>query len=225
MMLPAAHARPYRGLPMEGMLARWYAKNTSGSLAEFRSLAKRIAAGLPHGAAVLEIAPGPGFLAIELARLGCRVTGIDISRTFVQLAQDEARRAGVEVDFRVGDAAHLPLADSRANAGFDFIVCRAAFKNFGDPVGALAEMHRVLRPGGRALILDMRRDATKEAISDEVSRMNLDLVGRLMTTTILRRLRKRAYSRQDFDAMAAATPFGVADIVEGPIGFEVWLTK
>jgi hypothetical protein len=53
---------------MEGMIATWYAKNTAGSLAEFRDLAKRVAAELRPGALVLEIAPGPGYLAVELAR-------------------------------------------------------------------------------------------------------------------------------------------------------------
>src|SRR5262249_35453455 len=157
--------KPYKGIGMEGMIATWYAKNTGKSIAEFRELAKRVASGLPPGARVLEIAPGPGYLAIELAQLGpYRITGIDVSHSFLRIAREKAVRAGVEVDFREGDAAALPSAADQ----FDFIVCRAAFKNFSDPVGALREMHRVLRQGGKALIIDMRSDASDKAIVDEV---------------------------------------------------------
>src|SRR5262245_33821234 len=149
-MITAHKSKPYKGIGMEGMLATWYAKNTAKSIDDFRALAKRIAAQLSPGNAVLEIAPGPGYLAIELARLGSyEVTGVDISHSFVRIATANAARAGAQVTFRHGDAAGLPFA---ADA-FDFIVCRAAFKNFSDPVGALREMHRVLRPGGRTLIL------------------------------------------------------------------------
>src|SRR6476659_8233374 len=119
-------AKPYKGMGMEGMIAAWYAKNTGKSIAEFRDLAKRIATQLRPGDRVLEIAPGPGYLAIELARLGSyRVTGLDVSRSFVRIASENAARADGEVDFREGDAAALPFAADV----FDFIVCRAAFKN------------------------------------------------------------------------------------------------
>ena len=214
--------KPYKGLGMEGMIATWYAKNTGKSIAEFRSLAKRIAEGLGPRDHVLEIAPGPGYLAIELAKLGqYRISGLDVSRTFVRIARDNAARAGVEVDFREGDAAALPFgADT-----FDFIVCRAAFKNFSDPVGALREMHRVLQPGGRALIIDMRKDATGQSIVDEVAKMHLGSIDAFLTRTTLSALRKQAYSRQDFERMAEATPFGRCDILEQPLGFEVGLVK
>ncbi len=85
----------------------WYAKITRKDLEEFRrlrpgSLAGRIGAGV----AVLEVAPGPGYLAIELAKLGpYRVAALDISRSFVRMAAENARKAGVPVDFRHGDAA------------------------------------------------------------------------------------------------------------------------
>src|SRR5262249_40845212 len=135
--------KAYRGIPMEGMLATWYARNTAKMSEEFLACAQRVAAHLSPGAAVLEAAPGPGYLAVELARLvPYRVAGIDISETFVRLASEHAARAGVEVVFRQGDAAALPFPSET----FDFVVCRAAFKNFSDPVGALTEMHRVLRP-------------------------------------------------------------------------------
>jgi ubiquinone/menaquinone biosynthesis C-methylase UbiE len=214
--------KPYRGMGMEGMIATWYAKNTGKSIAEFRDLAKRIAAQLQPGDRVLEVAPGPGYLAIELARLGSyRITGLDVSRSFVRIASENAARADVEVDFREGDAAALPFAADV----FDFVVCRAAFKNFSDPVGALREMRRVLRPGGRALIIDMRRDASGKSITDEVAKMHLGRIDAFLTRTTLSALRKRAYSRQDFERMVQATPFGRCDIVEQPLGFEVGLVK
>jgi len=88
---------------------------------------------LPAGACVLDVAPGPGFFAIELAKLGdFRITGLDISRTLVKIAAKNARTAGVNVDFRLGNASAMPFADE----SFDFVYCSAAFKNFSEPVKA-----------------------------------------------------------------------------------------
>jgi len=213
--------KPYKGLGMEGMIAAWYAKNTGKSIAEFRDLAKRIADRLSSGDRVLEVAPGPGYLAIELARLGYRIAGLDVSRTFVRIARENAAGAGVQVDFQEGDAAALPFA---ADA-FDFVICRAALKNFSDPVGALREMHRVLRSGGKAMIIDMRNDASSKSIIDEVAKMHLGRIDALLTRTTLSALRRRAFSRQDLERMAQATPFGRCDIVEQALGFEVTLVK
>jgi ubiquinone/menaquinone biosynthesis C-methylase UbiE len=215
-------AKPYKGIGMEGMIATWYAKNTGKSIAEYRNLAKRIAEGLKPGDRVLEVAPGPGYLAIALAQLGSyRVAGLDVSRTFVRMARENALCSRVEVDFREGDAAAMPFAAE----AFDFIVCRAAFKNFSDPVGALREMHRVLGPGGRALVIDMRSDASGKAIVDEVAKMHLGRIDAFLTRTTLSALTKRAYSKADFERMVQATAFGRCDIAEQPIGFEVGLVK
>jgi ubiquinone/menaquinone biosynthesis C-methylase UbiE len=214
--------KPYKGIAMEGMIATWYAKNTGKSIAEFRKLAKRIADGLRPGDHVLEVAPGPGYLAIALAELGrYRIVGLDISRSFVGIARDNATRNRVEVDFQEGDAAAMPFPAE----AFDCVVCRAAFKNFSDPVGALAEMHRVLRPGGRALIFDMRKDASDESVADEVAKMNLGGIDAFITRVTLSALRKRAYSRQDVERMLEATPFERCDIREESLGFEIELVR
>jgi ubiquinone/menaquinone biosynthesis C-methylase UbiE len=157
----------YRGLPLEGYLARWYAKITRNSLAEYHKAAADVDAQVSPGARVLEVAPGPGYLAVELARLGrCRVSGLDISRSFVDMATANALQAGVSVEFHQGDAALMPFA----NDTFDFVICRAAFKNFAQPVRALDEMHRVLRPTGRALIVDLSKDASQFEINSTSTR-------------------------------------------------------
>lgn len=215
--------KAYKGIALEGILATWYARNTAKLHADFKACAQRIAARLQPRARVLEVAPGPGYLAVELARLGShKITGLDISRSFVRMATDYAQQAGVEVEFRQGDAAALPFADDN----FDFVVCRAAFKNFSNPVGALVEMYRVLKPDGEALIIDMRNDASDPEIDAAVDDMNLDRVNAFLTRiTFKHMLRKRAYSIQDIQAMVAATPFRQAEIDTARIGLDVWLKK
>src|SRR6266516_5538030 len=114
----------YKGLPMEGIIAQWYAKiRSSGSqIEDWRKQAAQLTGGLPDGADVLEVAPGPGYFAIEMARLGrFHVTGLDISHTFIGIARENARQAGVNVDFQQGDASRIRLAEGN----FDMIVCKA----------------------------------------------------------------------------------------------------
>jgi ubiquinone/menaquinone biosynthesis C-methylase UbiE len=182
-----------------------------------------VAGRVPGGGSVLEVAPGPGYLGIELARLGdYRVVGLDISRSFVEIARRNAQDAGVAVTFEQGNASAMPFgADS-----FDFVVCRAAFKNFAEPVQALREMYRVLRPGGQALILDLRPDASPGAIRAEVKSMGLGWWNSLVTRLIFRHfLVKTAYSQEQFRQMASQTPFRTCEIEEDPIGLAVALVK
>jgi ubiquinone/menaquinone biosynthesis C-methylase UbiE len=172
---------------------------------------------------VLEVAPGPGYFAIELAKLGrYRVTALDISHTFVEIARRNAAEAGVEVEFRQGDAAGMPFDDE----SFDFLLCRAAFKNFSQPVRALQEMYRVLKPGGRALIIDLRRDATQESLSEAVDEMGLGRVNRMITKLTFRfMLLKRAYTRDEFERFLSQTKFEPAGIQQDRIGLELSLRR
>jgi ubiquinone/menaquinone biosynthesis C-methylase UbiE len=217
----ARKAKAFKGVGMEGPIASWYAKNTASALPDMRRTAGEIAAGLDAGDWVLEVAPGPGYLAVELARRGLTVSAVDISRSFVRIGQDYAARSGVKVDFRQGDAAALPFDD----ASFDAVVCRAAFKNFSNPQGALSEMRRVLRPGGQALLVDMRRDATDAGIEDEVVKLRQGPLGAFMTRTALRSMRKRAYSQAEFERMTGAAGFADVQINTGAIGFEIRMTR
>ena len=215
--------KPYKGLPMEGIIATWYARNTANDVRGTRKSASSIVDRLKPGARVLEVAPGPGYLAIEIAHLGdYRVSGLDISHSFVRIAAVNARKAGVSVDFRHGDAAHMPFPDE----SFDFVVCRAAFKNFSDPVGALNEIHRVLMHGGRASIIDLRKDASPAAIDDEVAGMHLSALNAKLTRWTFRAmLLKSAYTREAIDAMVSQSRFAKGEVLHDGIGFELRLAK
>src|SRR5579862_1308490 len=106
----AAPRKGYKGLGMEGSIARWYAWMTGRKIDDFRATARWLAEQLSPGGSMLEVAPGPGYLAIELARLGpYRVVGLDISKSFVRIAADNAARAGVAVTFRHGNASAMPF--------------------------------------------------------------------------------------------------------------------
>src|SRR5437016_3898641 len=103
--MTATAQKGYKGMGMEGSVARWYERNTRKDLDEFRRVAALLKTRLPAGGNVLEVAPGPGFLAIELARdPAFRVTGLDISKTLLQIARKNAASEGVSVDFRQGNA-------------------------------------------------------------------------------------------------------------------------
>jgi len=216
-------AKPYRGLGMDGFIAKWYANLTRNSLEDFRNLARQVAPQLPPGADVLEVAPGPGYFAIELAKRGAfRITGLDISETFVEIASQNAAEAQVQVDFRRGNASGMPFQ----RESFDFVLCRAAFKNFSQPMAALREMYRVLKPGGRARIIDLRKDATMEDIAQAVDEMKLGTRNAVLARLTFRfLLLRRAYTKQDFERMLAETRFRPIDIRENRIGLDVLLTK
>jgi ubiquinone/menaquinone biosynthesis C-methylase UbiE len=215
--------KPYKGMGMEGAVAKWYAALTRKSLGRFKQLAQQTASQLPSGGRVLEVAPGPGYFAIELAKLGdYKISGLDISKTFVEIARSNAAKAGVHVDFHQGNASNMPFP----NESFDFLVCCAAFKNFTEPQRALKEMYRVLKPGAKALIVDLRKDASMESIKQAVKEMRVGAVNGMITKLTFRfMLLRRAYTRGDFEQLISATKFRDVQIRENLIGLEILLSK
>jgi ubiquinone/menaquinone biosynthesis C-methylase UbiE len=221
--MTAAAQKAYKGMGMEGSIARWYEKTTGKDLAEFEKLARRLEAMLAEGGDVLEVAPGPGFLSVELARNpALKVTGLDISKTFVELGRRNADKAGVVVDFREGNASAMPFEPDR----FDLVVCRAAFKNFSEPQKAIEEMHRVLRPGGSGLIIDLSRDTSMREIRRYFEKADLGLVDRWFTIATFRFcLLKRAFTKSEMETMLRAVPFRRSGVRMNDIGLEAWFEK
>ncbi len=218
--------RHFKDLGIKGKSARWYDNNTrKHRLAEMRGYAKEVAQHIHDGNLVLEVAPGPGYLAIELAKLGkYRIIGLDISEDFVEIARRNSREAGVEeeVEFRQGTVADIPFQDNM----FNFIICTAAFKNFKEPLNALNQMHRVLQPGCTALIIDMNRNISNQQIDDFTRNMGVKGMEAFFTKLTFKYfLRKGAHTKDEFINLISKTAFKEYVIKEEGIGLRVYLRK
>jgi SAM-dependent methyltransferase len=114
-----------------------------------------IAVQVRPGASLLDVAAGPGSLAVEAARSGVKCTGVDLSPVMIQLAKNSS--AGIE--FRVADVENLPFADG----SFDAVVCNFGLGHFPYPEASVSECVRVLKPGGR-IALSWWDDPSKQRI-------------------------------------------------------------
>lgn len=123
---------------------------------------------------ILDVACGTGDLTLDLLRRGHRVTGVDLSEQMLALA----RRKAAAARFQLADAEALPFPD----ASFDAVTCAFGIRNFVHLEKGLDEMLRVLKPGGRLVILEL---ATPDSpllrpFYDLYARRVIPLLGRLL---------------------------------------------
>ncbi len=97
---------------------------------------------------ILDIGTGTGFLAILLAELGHEVVGVDISKGMLEKAKSKAKH--LDISFKLGDAENLPFSDN----SFDATICRHVLWTLPNPERALQEWYRVVKPGGKVVIID-----------------------------------------------------------------------
>jgi ubiquinone/menaquinone biosynthesis C-methylase UbiE len=187
-----------------------------------REYAKEAKKHFIDNANVLEVAPGPGYFSIELAKIGnYNITGMDISADFINICKTNAQRENVNINFVQGNVSSMVFEDNT----FDFIFCSAAFKNFKEPVTALHEMYRVLKNNGTVLIVDMNHDVSKETLAEEAAKISKSGFERWFMKNTFKGLCKGAYSRTELENMIRQTSFNKSKIQEVGIGFYIYLYK
>jgi len=130
------------------LVATGYAETTMQAFGQYAEAAIA-AARLKPGAAVLDVACGPGTLALMLARNAGRVDGIDFSQAMLDCFADRIARDGHRnIEIRHGDAQQLPYADNSFDAAFSLF----GLMFFPDRGRGFAEIHRTLKPGGTAAV-------------------------------------------------------------------------
>lgn len=116
-----------------------------------------IASGIDRGLA-LEVGPGPGYLGLEWLKhtQGTELRGLDISPDMIAIAEANTEEYGLSGRTRYlqGDGQRLPFED----ATFDAAFTNGSLHEWSEPEKTFAEIHRVLKPGGRYFISDLRRD-------------------------------------------------------------------
>jgi ubiquinone/menaquinone biosynthesis C-methylase UbiE len=173
----------------------------------------------PERARALDVACGPGTFLTVLAPRVAHVHGVDLTAALMEQARAAAEQLGHRnVSLEAGDAERLPFAD----AAFDLLVCGYGLHHMTRPDRALAEMARVLRPGGRAGIADLIVPAGADAeLANRIERMRdpshartltsseiLGLVAGAGLRTIASELDER---RRDFDDWLRIAGWGPAD--------------
>jgi ubiquinone/menaquinone biosynthesis C-methylase UbiE len=150
---------------------RWIAPSVTQALQV--DLHERMIKSVPHAGQVLDVGSGGGQHAVQVVqeRPDLRVVGIDIATTMVKRSRALAERAKVsdKVTFQLGDAQELPFADE----SFDAVYCAGPLKQVSDKPRVLRECYRVLRRGGRLLVMDVNRGCSYEDVVAFVNRTTL----------------------------------------------------
>jgi ubiquinone/menaquinone biosynthesis C-methylase UbiE len=113
----------------------------------------------PQGV-LMDAGCGPGHLAIAIGRKfpKLKVIGLDNNADMITAARRNLRRSSVgNVSFQPGDVQRLPGED----ASIDFVISTLSLHHWQDAYRALGEIHRVIKPGGRLLLMDLRRDCAR----------------------------------------------------------------
>lgn len=160
---------------------------------------------LSYGAqgSLLDIGTGPGWLLLKLHEQApqMRLVGLDASAAMVAKARQNMAEAGLAgvIEIREGNASHLPFPDG----AFDIVVSTGSIHHWKEPTAGLNEVHRVLKPGGHALMYDLVSDTPASVLAETRREF-----GRLRTWLFwLHGFEEPFYSREHFEALARPSRF------------------
>ncbi len=189
-----------------------------------RMVAARLARCKPAGT-LADIGCGPGQLAILIAEqfADLRVIGIDTTGEMVKAGTSKASALGLEgrLEFRRGEVERLPLPDS----SLDLAISTLSLHHWSNPTGGLGEIYRVLGPGGRLLLFDLRRDSRRifswflrfaqAIVVPRALRIANEPLGSLLAS----------YTPAELQDLLSRSPFKEWRIEEGVGWLFVWATK
>ncbi len=203
---------PLAGPRLWNRAAPDYLREVAGGLALFAPDALQLA-GVRPGMRIADVACGPGSLSFAAVRAGARASALDFSAEMVSLLEECARREKVDgVEARVGDGMALPWPEAQFDAAFSLF----GLIFFPDRARGLAELRRVLRPGGRAVVASWV-PADKVPVMADI----WAVLGAELPDVPYTRVRPALGDPETFRAELAAAGFEAVEVREVRHGLEV----
>ena len=148
---------------------------------------------------VLDVGCGTGIMSAKLAASGRDTLGVDLSPAMIHRAR---RKRTANLDFIIGDAEHLPVADGE----FDAVVNLISLHHYPNANRALSEFHRVLRPGGRLVLVIFDRNSHYIKLTQRINRWTKPIAG-------------RTWQKTAAEALALVKDAGLRHVVSEPVDY------
>lgn len=164
----------------------------------------------------LEVGSGPGYLGLEwlLRTRDTRLVGLDIMQDMVAIAQNHAQELGIadRTEYRRGSAEAIPFEDNV----FDAVFTSHSLHEWINPCTIFNELWRVLKPGGRLYVSDLRRDLSRKVCNFLEQIVNSELIRETIRASI-----GAAYTTAEVIALLDMTELVGCEVVETSLGLRV----
>jgi len=168
----------------------------------------------------LEVGSGPGYLGLEwlLQTRDTRLVGLDISPDMVAIARNHARELGLagRAEHLLGSAEAIPSDDN----AFDAVFTSRSLHEWLNPCAIFTELWRVLKPGGRLYVSDLRRDLSRSACNFLEQRVKSEVILESLRASI-----GASYTMADIMTLLSMTELAGCEVVETALGLCVTGTK
>ena len=168
----------------------------------------------------VEIGPGPGYYGLEWLKQTdeTELTGLEISPAMISLAEKNAEQYNLQdrVSYEEGNALKMPFPD----AFFDIAFSNSSLHEWEDPGKVISEICRILKPGGRMMITDLRRDLSPEIFNFMKDYCESEEIKAGFVTSVM-----AAYKKEELETILSGINFSMSRIITHPYGLVVIAEK